>query len=242
LGPLNPDRFDSAIPALLDWLRAWLPAGCGMAATAIGEHPASEFADEERLIAKAVAKRRHEFRAGRAAARQALAQVGCAPVAILATPQRDPIWPPAFLGSISHSERIALAIAAPCGLLQAMGVDLEDDPRLDEQLVSMVRRPDEAYQQAELARAGIDHAKLCFVAKEAVFKALFPRQRVALEFEQLRLVFNVPGRSFEVALRGGAGERFSALAGVGRFLCHSQMLAAAFVIPPPALTRAVQAP
>jgi 4'-phosphopantetheinyl transferase EntD len=213
-----------------------------MAATAIGERPAGEFADEERLIARAVAKRRHEFRAGRDAARQALAQIGCAPVAILATAQRDPIWPPAFLGSITHCDRIALAIAAPCALLQAMGVDLEDDPHLDEQLVSMVRRDDEAFQQAELAGAGIEHAKLCFVAKEAVYKAIFPRQRSALEFEQLRVLFNVPARSFAVALRPGAGEPFSALAGLGRFICHSQLLAAAFVMPPPAFTRADQAP
>ena len=222
-----------ASQAALSWLRNWLPSGCGVAACPISDRAASAFAAEEQLIAGSVRQRRNAFRAGRAVARPALAQLGCAPAAILAHPQRDPIWPPGFLGSITHSERIALAIAAPRELIQAVGVDLEDDLQLDPRLVSMVCRADERQQQAQLAQLGIDHAKLCFVAKEAVFKAIFPRQRSALEFGQIRLSFQVPERSFSAALRGDPGGQFTPLPGVGRFLCEPQLLAAALVVPQP---------
>jgi 4'-phosphopantetheinyl transferase EntD len=220
-----------AMQSVLGWLRAWLPPGCGWAAGPITDRAAGAFADEEQLIGKSVRKRRNEFRAGRDVARQALAQVGCAPTAILARPQRDPIWPQGFLGSITHSERFALAIAAPSRLMQAVGVDLEDDPKLDRRLVSIVCRADERHQAPKLAQLGIDHAKLCFVTKEAVFKAIFPQQRSALEFEQLRVSFDLPECSFSVSIRNADGDTWSHIAGIGRFLCNPTLLVAAFVIP-----------
>jgi len=217
----RPARYAAdPIGAPLQWLREWLPSGFGAAVAPITERFAAAFAAEERLIDRAVDKRRNEFRAGRAVAREALAQIGCPPAAILAHPQRDPIWPAGFLGSITHSERLALALAAPSSLIEAVGVDLEDDSALDPRLTSSVCRADERPQQAEFAQLGIDHAKLCFVAKEAVFKAIFPRQRSPVQFEQLRLCFHIPDRSFRV----------DQLPGIGRFLCHPGVMMAVFLI------------
>jgi 4'-phosphopantetheinyl transferase EntD len=223
-----------AIPAFSGWLRGWLPPGCGVAAGPITARNASEFAAEEQLIARALSHRRHEFRAGRAVARQALAQLGCAPMAILAHPQRDPIWPQGFLGSITHCERLALAIAAPASLIQAIGVDLEDDAGLDPRLVPMVCRADETAPQHHFAQLGIDHAKLCFVAKEAAFKAIFPQQRRAFGFDRLRVCFDIPDRSFRVLLGCDPGEALTRLAGIGRFMSRPGFLVAAFVVPHPA--------
>jgi len=80
----------------------------------------------------------------------------------------------------------------------------KDDSALDPRLTSSVCRPDERPQQAEFAELGIDHAKLCFVAKEAVFNAVFSRQRTPVQFEQL--------------------------SGIGRFLCDPGVMMAAFLI------------
>src|SRR5579863_9994094 len=157
----------SAIDAALQWLRDWLPAGFGSAAAAITDRPASDYAAEELLVAKAVDKRRNEFRTGRAVAREALAQIGCLPAAILARAQRDPIWPAGFLGSISHSQHLAFAVATPSSLVEGVGIDVEEDPELDQHLASIVCGSEERLQQPELAKLGIDHAKLCFVTKEA---------------------------------------------------------------------------
>jgi 4'-phosphopantetheinyl transferase EntD len=222
-----------AIEQLSRWLRGWLPTGCGVAVCAIAASIASEFEAEEQLIARAVSRRRDEFRAGRAAARQALAQVGCAPCAILAHPQRDPIWPQDFVGSITHCEHLALAITAPANLIRAVGVDLEDDSALDPRLVSSVCRADETAAQHDFAPLGIDHAKLCFVAKEAAYKAIFPQQRRALGFDRLRVCFDIPRRSFGVSVGCDPRGELAALAGFGGFMSLPGLLLAAFVMPQP---------
>lgn len=211
------------------WLRKTLPAGFGLAAAAITDRPASAYAAEELLIATAVDKRRSEFRTGRVLAREALAQIGCAPAPILARRERDPIWPAGFLGSISHSERLAVAVTAPASLIAGIGIDIEEDPKLDPDLNSIVCDAEEREQQPELAKLGIDHAKLCFVTKEAVYKATFPQQRRVLKFEQLRVVFHIPEGSFSVAICN-AQRAFRPLRGTGSFLSGPELLMAAFVI------------
>jgi 4'-phosphopantetheinyl transferase EntD len=243
LGALKPSaqlslaRSNHAMQGLLAWLRDWLPPGFGVAASAITDRPISEYAAEEKLIVKSASQRRNAFRAGRCVARQALAQLGCAPAAILAHPQKDPIWPPGFVGSITHSERIALAIAATEDLIQAVGVDLEQEVRLEPRLVPTVCRPDESSQEPMFAALGIDHAKLTFVAKEAVYKAIFPRQRAVLAFHCLRLRFQIAQGSFQVSLAAAPDQRFTRIRGTGRFLSRPDLLAAAFVKPQPALRR-----
>jgi 4'-phosphopantetheinyl transferase EntD len=163
--------------------------------------------------------------------------VGCAPCAILAHPQRDPIWPQDFVGSITHCEHLALAIAAPANLIRAVGVDLEDDCALDPRLVSSVCRVDETGAQEEFALLGVDHAKLCFVAKEAAYKAIFPQQRRALGFDRLRVCFDIPQRSFRVSVGCDPGEALTALAGSGGFMRLPGLLLAAFVMPQPDAAR-----
>ncbi|HEY5019429.1 MAG TPA: hypothetical protein VII17_00285 [Steroidobacteraceae bacterium] len=133
----------------MKWLGGCLPAGFGLSAAPITDRPAGDFAAEELLIARAAGRRRNEFRTGRALARQALAQIGCAAAAILARAQRDPVWPAGFLGSITHSERLVFAVAAPSNLIEGVGIDVEDDPELDKRLTSIVCRSDERQQQPE---------------------------------------------------------------------------------------------
>jgi hypothetical protein len=100
-----------ALDSAVKWLGGCLPADFGLSAVPITDRPAGDFAAEELLIARAAGRRRNEFRTGRALARQALAQIGCAAAAILARAQRDPVWPAGFLASITHSEPLAFAVA-----------------------------------------------------------------------------------------------------------------------------------
>jgi 4'-phosphopantetheinyl transferase EntD len=222
----------ASIDPPLQFLRARLPPDTGLAATLITGRPAAVFAAEERLIARAVHKRRNEFRAGRAAAREALAQIGSAPAAILAHPQRDPIWPAGFIGSITHCEQLALALAvtAPAQMYDAVGIDLEDDSALPQHLSATVCRADERPQRRALAQFGVDHAKLCFVAKEAVFKAIFPRRRTPLRFAQLRVSFHLPDRRFRVDIADAPGAGLTRLPGAGLFVCDGGVVMAAFVM------------
>src|SRR3970040_1578684 len=71
------------------------------------------FAEEERLLpAKASPLRAAEFRLGRRAAHLALKAIGSEPQPILRGSQREPIWPPGVVGSITHAGNHALAAAA----------------------------------------------------------------------------------------------------------------------------------
>jgi 4'-phosphopantetheinyl transferase EntD len=64
---------------LLDWLRSQLPPGAAAAVRRIGAPDLSVFPEEARLITRAGDKRRLEFLAGRAAAREALPAIGHPP-------------------------------------------------------------------------------------------------------------------------------------------------------------------
>lgn len=240
LGALSPSSDPAparptqpVIGEVLRWLRGCLPEGVGFAARSIPDRTcrAGAFAAEERLIAGAVSRRRNEFRTGRELAREALAQVGCAPVAIPARAQRDPLWPQGFIGSITHSEHLALAIAASSGHVRALGIDLEQGPRLEERLIRLVCRADETAQAPEFAALGMDHAKLCFVAKEAVFKALFPLRRDMLGFDQVRITFDLSTGGFRTAVRHAAERDLSPQPGAGWFRCGPDGVAAAFMMP-----------
>lgn len=188
------------LAGLLEWLSACLPAGSSHAGGPIGDEKSSRYAQEEMAIANAVPKRRSEFRAGRRYARAALAGLGCPDQAILPRPGRDPAWPDGYVGSITHSAGAAIAVAAPEALLDAIGIDLESDAPLAPDLARMICRPEEMGPEPELARRGIDPGKLRFVAKEAVYKAIFPRSRRILDFRDAIVTFDAGKSSFRFTL------------------------------------------
>lgn len=234
MGALSAQRdcgSHGTLEALEAWLAVWPPEGCVAAATRIIERPRSAFPAEEAFLAGAIAHRRHEFRSGRVAAREALARLGCAPAAIPAHAERDPIWPDGFVGSIAHTGCFALALVARAGDFQAVGIDLEDAAALEPQLIASICRPDESAAAAGFAVPGIDYAKLCFVAKESLLKALLPRRRSALRFDQLRVQFDAARCRFRAWLHDATDDAFCAeIAGLGNFCRCGDLLAAAFVI------------
>src|ERR1700730_18709662 len=67
-------------------------------------HPA-----EAEDVARAVPKRIAEFAAGRACARAALAEFGVREFALRAAPDRQPLWPEGFIGSIAHTAGLRAA-------------------------------------------------------------------------------------------------------------------------------------
>jgi len=59
--------------------------------------------EERAIVALATDERRREFAAGRSRARELLGRLGFAPVPILRTGDRTPLWPRGAIGSIAHS-------------------------------------------------------------------------------------------------------------------------------------------
>jgi 4'-phosphopantetheinyl transferase EntD len=130
-------------------------------------------------------KRLRDFSAGRQCARQALARLGHAPVALPVGPGRAPLWPAGIVGSIAHAAGMAMAVVATQAQLRSLGIDVEAAGPLEPELLELVCRDDE---QAALAASGLDPrtgAKLVFSAKESVYKCQWPLTGVFLEFHDI---------------------------------------------------------
>lgn len=120
-------------------------------------------------------KRRAEFAAGRVCARQALKAGGYFGPSLLPPDARGlPTWPDGWVGSISHTDGIAVAAVDHRDNCDALGVDIErllDDQACNE-IQAIVASPSELILLNPLSR---NHAlTLLFSAKEALYKALFP--------------------------------------------------------------------
>lgn len=160
-------------------------ARCGVA-TPADLHPAERAC----LSPRAVDKRVADFCAGRVAAAACLAALGAPPAPILQGTDRAPVWPDGLVGTITHSGGIALAAVGRASAWSGLGLDLEH--------VSGVRRMAIAPRIAdasERAWIGTDPARLAavFSAKEAIYKAIYPRYRAFFGFEAVTLTPTADG-------------------------------------------------
>ncbi|MHA6347702.1 4'-phosphopantetheinyl transferase family protein [Roseivivax sp. CAU 1761] len=158
------------------------PEGLGWGQADPGAAPGPLYAVEEAAVIRAVAGRRAEFAAGRAAARAALAAIGVAPQAIPMAEDRAPVWPAGTTGSISHIPEACLAVAAPAGRAAGLGLDLEVLAPLEPDLAREIGRPE------ELAALGGDPglaARRLFSMKEAAYKAQYALSRTLFGFHTL---------------------------------------------------------
>jgi 4'-phosphopantetheinyl transferase EntD len=145
--------------------------------------------EEEPFVARAVPARALEFTQGRSCARAALARLGCPPVAIAVGAEREPIWPPGFLGSITHCRgHCAAAVTRAASSIAGVGLDVEPAQPLAAELVAMVCRAGEREWIAQRGHEGLPWERLVFSAKESVFKCLFPIVRRYVDFHEVELV------------------------------------------------------
>ncbi|MBY7831662.1 4'-phosphopantetheinyl transferase superfamily protein [Vibrio fluvialis] len=144
-------------------------------------------------LQRAVAKRQVEFIAGRVAACDALQAAGVTPQMLAVGEHRAPRWPQGVVGSISHNENLALAVAQRVesdvdALL--LGVDVES--RIDNRSLPAIQSTIATAQEAAiLARVSLNVAQrvtTLFSAKESLFKALYPRVGQYLDFHDSHLL------------------------------------------------------
>jgi 4'-phosphopantetheinyl transferase EntD len=160
---------------------------------------AEPFPEEARALGRAVETRRREFVTGRACARQALARLGRAPVAIPSGPRGEPLWPPGVVGSITHCRGYRACAVAEAADLRSVGIDAEVDAPLPEGVLDEVAF---GRERAMVARAGASVCldRLLFSAKEAIYKAWFPVAERWLGFEDVELTIDVAGGAFRAEL------------------------------------------
>ena len=118
---------------------------------------ASLHPDEAHVVARAVERRRNEFASGRALLRDLIGSDQPIPVG----PTRAPVFPAGVSGSLAHDQHVAIAAISREPGRDAIGVDVEPDDPLADDMARVILRADEA---------GID-AHLAFTLKEAAYKA-----------------------------------------------------------------------
>ena len=206
--PISADRIEDlpALRGLFDFPVA--ARGCAIPLTGARHHPA-----EAALVAGAAERRRAEFLAGRACARGCLDALGFDDAPVLRGERGIPIWPEGAIGSISHSGTIAMAVAATSVTARSIGIDVELQRAVTDELQELLFRPEERERLAllpqEERRAA---ATLMFSAKEAFYKAQFPIGRSFVDYCEVAVEPSESG--FAVTTRidieglGRSGARF----------------------------------
>jgi len=162
------------------------------------------YGEEKELTQNLNAKVRELFCMGRHAAHLGLQLLGSKNLEIKRGPKREPIWPKGFVGSIAHTEGLAIAAVAKRELVVGLGVDVELCSRdfrmpLEEKVASPLEQK-WILEKPEFKRERL--LALCS-AKEAVFKAFYPLEQVYLNFLDAEL--KVSQRGFQGVLRKSAG-------------------------------------
>jgi len=156
------------------------------------------FEEEKIYLGRSSEKRCQDFATGRWCARQALQFIGVDPVAIPMGKQREPVWPPGLVGSISHTKNYYCAGVSKTK--KALGVDAERfSGELDEQLIKAVCSNAE-YEiilscPSEVAKYA---PHVIFSAKEAYQKAVFPFIKKILNFDAVEIKIDWQNGSFDV--------------------------------------------
>jgi phosphopantetheine--protein transferase-like protein len=171
------------MPGILD-LAPLFPSCVATACRRIGHNTSDLYPQELELISKAIDKRRHEFAAGRACARAALGAIGHAPMPILQSESRAPLWPSGILGTISHSHTWAGAAVSHTTHLAGIGLDIETVGRITLNIARKVLTGSESALFENMpAKDRQDFLALLFSAKEAVYKCLSPVVPVHMGFQ-----------------------------------------------------------
>ncbi|HSN82068.1 MAG TPA: 4'-phosphopantetheinyl transferase superfamily protein [Polyangiales bacterium] len=154
---------------------------------------------EEEAIAGAAQTRVEQFTAGRVCSRIALGRLGLTKsTPILRGEDRAPVWPPGFVGSISHTDAWCAAAVARSTEVRSIGIDLEPATPLKQSLWRRVCTQSERERLATLPDPGLT-GKILFSSKEAVYKCQYLLTSTFLGFHAVEI--EMDDGSFEAVFR-----------------------------------------
>lgn len=159
-------------------------------AVEIAEHSdyLAPLAQEEAPFAeRMIERRRQEFAAGRASAHRALRRLGMPDAPIRVAERREPVWPTGTVGSITHCDGFCAAVVGRSTLIAGLGLDAEPSRPLDLEIRDTILTAGEQANLAQLPLAPGVWSTMGFVAKEALFKAVYPRWGREIAFDEVQL-------------------------------------------------------
>jgi 4'-phosphopantetheinyl transferase EntD len=229
----NQSQFSCHPADGLDAVHSLFPPGVAVAVRREPGDPADLLPGEAVYVAKAVPKRINEFAAGRACARRALATFGMPGAVLLAAPDRQPLWPTGFVGSITHTAGFCAAAVAPRGKFSALGLDSEQSGAPTADLWPTLCRPEELDWVDSLPPDERPAAvTLIFSSKEAVYKCQYPVTGEWLDFHDLQIdVLDWGSGRGRFVVRPTRPIKIAAALPEGRYSFHEQFISTALCIP-----------
>jgi 4'-phosphopantetheinyl transferase EntD len=94
-----------------------------------------------------------------------------------------PVWPAGVVGSLAHDDEIAVAAVGLRRDFASVGIDVELAGALPSDMLALVATQNERHRIED----DLVQAKLLFAIKEAVYKAVYPLDRVFLEFGDIEV-------------------------------------------------------
>jgi 4'-phosphopantetheinyl transferase EntD len=198
-------------------------------------NPDALFPDEARYVQKAVRKRVEQFAAGRVCARLLLHEFGIDNFPIEVGKDRQPLWPEALVGSITHTTGFCAAVAARKTSLNSVGIDTEIAGSVKPKLWRSICTPTEtAWLHSLPTPEQLAAATLIFSAKEAFYKCQFTVTQERLGFHDVSVelpAWDEKRGAFRiVANRRIELESAAALPLQGRYLFHEQFITAGIAV------------
>ncbi len=204
-----------------------LPEICFVAGP-IADHRSCLLEAELPAIARAQERRAWEFATGRHLARCAMADLGAAAGEIPRARDRSPAWPEGLIGSITHAGEVAVAAVAREDSLLGLGIDLERAERVEAKLFRKL------FTDAErrlLERCDARLPGLLFSAKEAAYKAVYPRVGRFIGFQEAEVDVCWNERTLRLRYIGEHGPNRVMNTGIGHFCLFDDYVLTVFVIP-----------
>lgn len=139
--------------------------------------------------------KQESFILGRKASFLALSQIGVS-APVLRGDFDEPLWPKGVVGSISHSGEFAICVVSKSSFISGIGIDIEcATNKIDPRIAKRICTGSEIEKLPQSEKERVEKLLKIFSAKEAYYKAVFPRLRKFLGFRDVELVWN--GNEFE---------------------------------------------
>jgi len=191
--------------------------------------------EEKTFLNKLSSTRRQiEFSQGRSCAHQALAKFKLEAEPIPRNAKtREPCWPEAVRGSITHSGEYAAAAAGLADDVSGIGIDLESLSRVvDFNISRHVCVEKELEWLKTLSPTKANHElRIIFSAKESIFKCLFPISRTYLYFKDATVEIDEDSAEFTFTIsRECSGITEAGFQHSGKFSIINKMLLTAIYL------------
>ena len=138
---------------------------------------------------------------------------------------RVPLWPRGIAGSITHSRALALALVGRRTDVAGIGVDLESEQRVTDELARRVLLKRERERAVEK-----DWYTMLFAAKEAVYKAVNPLVGEYLGFADVEISASTDG-TYRAAMTRPGESKSAVEAGRGWFQRVERHWLCVFLVP-----------